>query len=47
MQLPDIPRLERQNDVSIPVYGYQEGKENQEVFVYPFKVSKEQREKTC
>ena len=41
MALKDIPKFKRLNNVSISVYGYQEGKEDQEGFVYPVKVSKE------
>ena len=42
MTLKDIPKFERLNNVSISVYGYQEGKVGfQEGFIYPFKVSKE------
>ena len=43
MKLPDIPKFERQNNVSISVYGYQEGAEDKEGFIYPLKVSKEPR----
>ena len=42
MALTNIPKFERRNNVSISVYGYQEGKEG---FVYPLKVSKEQSER--
>ena len=46
MGLKDIPKFERLNNVSISVYGYQEGKfEDQEGFVYPLKVSKEVNER--
>lgn len=41
MPLFDIPKFERHNDVSISVYGCQNGKDDQEGFVYPLKVSKE------
>ena len=41
MTLKDIPKFERLNNVLISVYGYQEGKEDQEGFVYHLKVSKE------
>ena len=42
MTLKDIPKFERLNNVSISVYGYQEGLEG---FVYPLKVSKEVNER--
>ena len=42
MTLKDIPNS---ISVSISVYGYQEGKEDQEGFVYPLKVSKEVNER--
>ena len=45
MTLKDIPKFEKVNNVSISVYGYQEGKEDQEGFVYPLKVSKEVNER--
>ena len=41
MDLKDIPEFEKVNNVSISVYGYQEGKEDREGFVNPLKVSKE------
>ena len=41
MALKDIPKFERLNSVSIFVYRYEEGKEDQEGFVYPLMVSKE------
>ena len=40
MALKDIPKFEKANNVSISVYGYQEGKEGQEEFVHPLKVTK-------
>ena len=43
--LKDIPKFERQNNVSISVYGYENGKENKDGFVYPLKVSKEVKER--
>ena len=43
MALSEIPKFERQNNLSISVYGYQNGKE--ESFIYPLKVSKEQNER--
>ena len=46
MALKDIPKFERLNNVLISVYGYQEGKEDQEGFVYPLKVPKEVNERT-
>ena len=45
MALKDIPKFEKVNNVSISVYGYHEGKEDQEGFVYPLKVSKEVNER--
>ena len=45
MALKDIPKFEKANNVSISVYGYQEGKEGQEGFVYHLKVSKEVNER--
>ena len=39
MALKDIPKFEMANNVSISVYGYQEGKEGQEEFVYPLEVN--------
>ena len=46
MALKDIPKFEKVNNVSISVYGYQDGKgEDQEGFVYPLKVSKEVNER--
>ena len=44
MALKDIPKFEKANNVSIFVYGYQEGKEDQEGFKYRLKVSKEVNE---
>ena len=44
MALKDVPKSEKANNVSIFVYGYQEGKEDQEGFVYPLIVSKEVKE---
>ena len=46
MKLKDIPRFERQNDISVSVYAWEEGKKeedgSQELgFVYPLRVSKE------
>ena len=46
MTLKDIPKFERLNNISISVYGYQEGKaEDQEGFIYPLKVSKKVNER--
>ena len=45
MALKDIPKFEKANNVSISVYGYQEGKEDQKGFVYPLKVSKVMNER--
>ena len=46
MALKDIPKFERLHNVSISVYGYQEGKAgDHEGFVYPLKVSKEVNER--
>ena len=46
MNLKDIPKFERLNNVSISVYAYQEGKAvGQEGFIYPLKVSKEVKER--
>ena len=45
MALKDIRNFEKANNISISVYGYQEGKEDQEGFVYPLKVSKEVNER--
>ena len=42
--LKDIPKFEKMNNVSTSVYGYQEGKEDHEGFVYLLKVSKELNE---
>ena len=41
MALKDIPKFEKANNVSVSVYGYQEGTEDKEGFIYPLKVSKE------
>ena len=43
MKLKDIPRFERQNDISVSVYAWEEGKEEDGElgFVYPLRVSKE------
>ena len=41
MTLKIIPKFERLYNVSMSVHGYQEGKEDQEGFVYPLKVAKE------
>ena len=41
MALKDVPKFETVNNVSISIYGYQEGKEDQERITYPLKVSKE------
>ena len=50
MRLQDIPRFERENDISVSVYGFEEGKTNtdgeEEVgFVYPLKVAREVKER--
>ena len=45
MALKDIPKFERQNNVSVSVYGYQDGKNDQKGFVYALKVSKEVNER--
>ena len=45
MTLKDILKFKRLNNVSISVYGYQDGKEDQEGFVYPLKMSKEVNER--
>ncbi len=45
LTLSDIPKFERRNNISISVYGFQDGKEDQEGFVYPLKVSKEVNER--
>ena len=45
MKLSDIPRFERQNNMSISLYGYQDGRDGQEGFVYPLKVSKDVKER--
>ena len=44
MALKDIPKFEKAINVSIFAYWYQEGKEGQERFVYPLKVTKEVNE---
>ena len=44
MILSDILRFERQNAMSISVYGYQDGKDRQERFVYLLKVTKDMKE---
>ena len=44
--LKDIPKFERRNNISISVYGFQEGSkldDSSEGFAYPLKVSKEKR----
>ena len=38
--LKDIDRFERQNDVSVSVYGFEEGKEEEEGVVYPLRVTR-------
>ena len=45
LTLKDIPEFERCNNVSISVYGYQDGKDDQAGFVYLLKVSKEVTER--
>ena len=45
MALKDIPKFERRNNVSISVYGYQDGKDDQVGFMYPLKVSMEANER--
>ena len=45
MPLSDIPKFERRNNLSVSVYGFQEGKEDREGFIYPLKVSKEVNER--
>ena len=45
MALKDITKFVKANNVSISVYGYQEGKEDQEGFIYPLKVTKEMNER--
>ena len=45
MALKDIPKFEKANNISISAYGYQEGKECQEGFIYPLKVTKEVNER--
>ena len=35
MQLKDIPRFERQNDISINVYGWEPAKKNKDGIVEP------------
>ena len=45
MALKDIPKFRKVNNVSISVYGYQEGTADQEGFVYTLKVSKEVNER--
>ena len=46
MALEDIPKFERLNNVSISVYGYQEGKSGgHEGYIFPLKVSKELNER--
>ena len=42
MVLSDIPKFERKNNISISVYGYQDGKDG---YVYPLKISKEVNER--
>ena len=44
MTLKDIQTFAKVNNVSISVYGSQEGNEDQEGFVYPLKVPKEMNE---
>ena len=49
MQLKDIPRFERQNDISTSVYAFEESKMNEDGekepgFVYPLKVVNELKE---
>ena len=45
MALKDIPKFEKANTFSISVNGYQEGKEDQEGFIIPLKVTKEVNER--
>ena len=45
MALKDIPKFEKVNNVLTSVYGYQDGKEGQEGFIYHLKVSKEMNDR--
>ena len=48
MALKDIPRFERMNNISVSVYGYNEGQEDEEKekgFVYPLLVAQELKER--